>query len=414
MMELNRRSFIKKMGLGASLFSQQWPSANASIVPNTDDRIRVGLLGAGARGKWLAKIASTLPTLEVVACCDLLEANSEACQKEIGKRVAVYGDYRRMLEDKQVQAVIIATPLFLHFEMAKTALLAGKHVYCEKTMTHNRTESLALRQLVTNSQSVFQVGYQHRFNPIYAEIKFLLEKEYCGRIERVECTWNRRGDWRRPLPSGVAFRGNADYPDLEHLVNWRMYQKYSGGLVAELCSHQMDILNWLLDDKPDRITGLGGIDYWKDGRDTYDNVHLLVHYAKGVKASFTSLTTNAWQGYSIKILGDKGSIEVVGENGHRAKIYAENIETEKAVDAVSGATKLAWDNHEGVPIRVKNPAKDDALPTEGALAHFAMCIREGKKPFSNAETGHRSAVSVDMANEAIQKRSILKWSDSYN
>ncbi|RCR71244.1 Gfo/Idh/MocA family protein [Larkinella punicea] len=414
MMELNRRSFIKKMGLTAGLLSQPWLSANASFVQGADDGTRIGLIGAGARGKWLAKIASSLPALEVVACCDLLEANSETCQKEIGKRVAVYGDYRRMLEDKQVQAVIIATPLFLHFEMAKAALQAGKHVYCEKTMTHNGNESLALRQLVANSRLVFQVGYQHRFNPIYAEIKFLLEKEYCGRIERVECTWNRRGDWRRPLPDGLAFRGNADYPDLEHLVNWRMYQKYSGGLVAELCSHQMDILNWLLDDKPDLITGMGGIDYWKDGRDTFDNVHLLVHYSKGVKASFTSLTTNAWQGYSIKILGDRGSVEVMGENGHRAKIYAENIETEKAVDGVSGATKLAWDNQEGVPIRVKNPARDDVLPTEGALAHFALCIREGRKPFSNVETGHVSAVSVDMANEAIQKRSIIKWSDSYN
>jgi len=414
-MRSDRRSFVKKLGAGAWALSQSWhKDFSAPGFLTADKPVRLGLVGAGARGRWLAKIASSIEGVEITAVCDLLKANAEACLKEMGKTASVYEDYRRLIGDGQVQALVIATPLFLHFDMAKAALEAGKHVYCEKTMTHTRQQSATLRALVRKSDKVFQVGYQHRFNPIYAEIKFLLDNGYCGRITRIECTWNRNGNWRRSLPGNTGFKGNADYPDLEHLVNWRMYRQYSGGLVAELCSHQMDIVNWLLDDRPESVTGTGGVDYWQDGRDTFDNVHLLVRYAKGVKVSFVSLTSNALQGYSIKILGDKGSVEVTGENGHRAKIYAEKAEVEKVADAVTGATKLAWENEEGVPIRVKNPARDDVLPTEGALTHFAACIREGKKPVSNAETGHMSAVTVDMAQEAMDKGTTIVWSDSYN
>ncbi len=377
---------------------------------STEKPLQIGLIGAGARGKWLAKVASTLPELDITACCDLLPGQHEACSREIGKKITFYDDYRKLIAARDVQAVIIATPLFLHFDMVKEALAAGKHVYCEKTMTHTRQQAAELKKLAAVSKdTVFQIGYQHRFNPIYSEIRFLLDQGYCGKIARVECTWNRNGNWRRPLPAGTGFSGNADYPDLEHLVNWRMYRKYSGGLTAELCSHQMDILHWLLDDRPGWIMGTGGVDYWKDGRETYDNVHLLVGYTKGVKASFTSLTSNALQGYSIKILGDRGSVEVTGEDGHTARIYAENTETEKQADGVTAATKLAWENDEGIPVRVKNPARDDVLPTENALRHFTSCIREEKKPVSNAETAYVSSVTVDLANEAMAKGEKIYW-----
>lgn len=392
------------------LSQERLPEHALTDSGKVDEPVRIGLIGAGARGKWLAKIASTLPGLEMTACCDLLPGHYEACSREIGRNAAFYDDYRKLVAATEVQAVIIATPLFFHFDMAKEALKAGKHVYCEKTMTHTRQQAADLKKLAKASAGqVFQVGYQHRFNPIYSEIKFLIDQGYCGKITRVECTWNRNGNWRRPLPDDTAFKGNTDYPDLEHLVNWRMYHRYSGGLVAELCSHQMDILHWLLDDRPEWVTGAGGVDYWKDGRETYDNVHLLVGYTKGVKASFTALTSNALQGYSIKILGDKGSVEVTGEDGHRAKIYAENIETEQQADGVTAATKLAWENDEGVPVRVKNPARDDVLPTEGALRHFALCIKEGKQPVSNAETAYVSSVAVDLANEAIAKGEKVYW-----
>lgn len=391
------------------MLSQEW-NAEHLFSYKGNGPLKVGLIGAGARGRWLAKISATLPELEIVASCDLLAEHNEACSREIGKKVDLYSDYRALLAVKEIQAVIIAVPLFLHFSIAKDALEAGKHVYCEKTMTHTRQQALDLKKMTgLHSGLVFQVGYQHRFNPIYSEIKFLIDQGYCGKISRVECTWNRNGNWKRSLPENSGFKANADYDSLDALVNWRMYKRYSAGLIGELCSHQMDLLHWLLDDRPEWVMGVGGVDYWKDGRETFDNVHLLVNYVKGVKASFTSLTANALQGYSIKILGDKGSVEITGEDGHRAKIYSENTETDVRSDGVTAATKLAWENDEGVPVRIKNPARDDVLPTEGALRHFAECVVKRIQPISNAETAYVSAVTVSLANEAIEKEKRVLW-----
>lgn len=406
-MKISRRLFFRNAGAGALLFSQL---AQGGRPTTAREPLRLGLIGAGARGSWLARIAATLPELEVVACCDLLPDNNQACGELVGRPIAYYDDYRNLLADNSIQAVLIATPLFLHFDMAKTALQAGKHVYCEKAMVHTRKQAEDLKRMAGDSSApVFQVGYQHRFNPLYTEVKFLIDQGYCGKIVRVECTWNRNGNWRRTLPLRTTFKGNADFPDLEHLLNWRMYRRYSGGLVAELCSHQMDILHWLLDDRPEWITGTGGVDYWNDGRETYDNVHLLVHYSKGVNVTFTSLTSNALQGYSIRILGDRGSVEITGEDGHRARIFAEHSESEQPVDGVTAATKLAWENSLGVPVRVKNPARDDTMPTEGALRHFAHCVREGSVPVSNVDSAYVSSVMVCLANEAIATGRRVYW-----
>ena len=376
--------------------------------------LKVGIVGTGARGRWLAKVAGFIPEIQITAVCDLLETNAKACQEAVGKPIKIYSDYKKLLEDRDVQAILIAVPLFLHYEVAKAGLMAGKHVYCEKTLTHTITEAVTLRKLATSSNHILQVGYQHRFNPVYQEIKFLIDQGYCGKILAVECTWNRNGNWRRDLPAGVAFKGNSIYPSLEHLINWRMYKRYSAGLTGELCSHQIDMLHWLLGGHPEYFIGVGSIDYWKDGRETYDNVHFTAVYPDGLKASFTSLTFNALQGYSLKILGDKGSIEVNGDDGHRAKIYSEQVEENKAVDSITEATKLAWENREGIPVRVKNPATDDMLPTENALRHFAECVAAGKKPDSNIDTAIISSIAVCLANEAIEQRRVVYWREAEN
>ena len=87
-----------------------------------------------------------------------------------------------------------------------------------------------------------------------------------------------------------------------------MYKEYSGGLLAELSSHQIDFVNWVLGTHPEQVMGFGGVDYWKDGRETYDNIHVIYKYPKGVKAKFSCLTTNASEGFKIKVMGDKGTI----------------------------------------------------------------------------------------------------------
>lgn len=392
------------------------PGAQAIQFPKSrlnDTKLKVGIIGMGARGKWIAKVMQGNASIKLTACCDVFPPNLQQGLSLADKNAIGYDDYRKLLEDKSIEAVIIAAPLFLHFPMAMDALDAGKHVYCEKTMTYNIEEAIKLRKKVNASDKVFQLGYQHRFNPLYHEIKFLIDKGYCGKITKINATWNRNGDWRRPLPEEKPDKLTG-YPDLEHLVNWRMYRAYSGGLMAELCSHQIDLVNWMLGSKPEKVVGLGGIDYWKDGRETFDNVNTIFGYPDGVKASFSAITSNALLGYSIQFLGDKGSIEVEGEQGHRAKIYAENFAANEKVDGVSGATQIAWQNEEGIPIRVDQPANDDYLPTENALKNFAHCTKQNETPFADVEAGFQAAVSVHLANAAMQHNTIEYWNSSYH
>lgn len=189
---------------------------------------------------------------------------------------------------------------------------------------------------------------------------------------------------------------------MERLINWRMYREYSGGLVAELCSHQIDFANWVLNSRPKEVLGAGGIDYWKDGRETFDNVHLIYNYPGGVKAKFTCLTSNAKDDYQIKVLGDKGTITL----GYtEAWFYPEGNTTKEVgnVDGVSGAT-IHWDQVKGILIEM---AHED--PSKQALIDFRDNITDNRIPKSNAATGAETARCVQMALDALYSDGKAYW-----
>lgn len=214
----------------------------------------------------------------------------------------------------------------------------------------------------------------------------------------IECQWNRNGDWRRAVPDAKW----------EKLINWRMYREFSGGLTAELCSHQIDFANWIMGNHPIKVTGFGGIDYWKDGRETYDNVHLITEYPNGVKATYTCLTTNGKNNYQIKVMGKEGTV-VVGSD--HAWIYPEKQKQKELglVDGVSGATRKAWSQGEGSPIQVEHKN-----PSVQALLDFADSINTNAQPLSNVETGAKVAVTVQMALNAMDNERVEYWKEDYN
>ena len=147
---------------------------------------------------------------------------------------------------------------------------------------------------------------------------------------------------------------------LERLLNWRMFREYSGGLMAELCSHHINVVNWMLDALPLKVTGFGGIDYWQDGRETFDNVNTLFEYPDGVKASFQAITTNAFEDVSMIFMGTEGTITLKKEEGQVAHFYSEpkRVKEElakegvKSVDAITSASRRAWARGEAIPIEV--------------------------------------------------------------
>lgn len=395
---INRRSFIKAGGLGTAGLIGGLSLFNISKTYGNTRQISVGVIGTGSRGTGLVRTINEVPSLSVMACCDNLPFRLEAAMKFADRKARAYQDYRSLLEDKSLDAVIIATPLHLHKIMAMEAIDAGKHVYLEKTMTKDIGEALELVQKVKNSNKIFQVGHQYHSSRLYANIINTIKEGYIGEIKSYEAQWNRNGNWRRPVPD----------EKLERQINWRMYREYSNGLLAELSSHQIDFVNWVTDSHPVSVVGTGGIDYWKDGRETYDNVRVIFDYPDGVKASFTCLTSNAYEGYQIKVQGDKATV-VIKETS--AWIYPE-METKKElgmVDGVSGATIPTMNEQGGIPV---NGANDD--PTGQALIDFSESVINNTEPISNVRTGAKAAISVKMALDAITNKTQMTWDDKYN
>jgi predicted dehydrogenase len=189
-----------------------------------------------------------------------------------------------------------------------------------------------------------------------------------------------------------------------------------------LCSHHINITNWMLGALPVKITGFGGIDYWKDGRETYDNVNTIFEYPGGVKASFQAITTNAFENVSVVIMGTEGTIVIEKEEGQVAHFYSEpskvkqelSDEELQAVDAITSATRKAWARSEPIPITVENNTKDDLETTRAMFLDFGDCVRNGKTPKSNIDNGRNVAIAVDMANRAMDNNSVEYWKPEYN
>jgi predicted dehydrogenase len=395
-----RRQFIRHTGLlagGILLHNQLLRAASAEQKPLT-----VGIIGCGDRGNGIMQVMLQLKEqFQVKAICDLLDFRLAAAKKLAPANAVVHKDYRRILEDKSIEAVIIATPLNLHYEMAAAALDAGKHVFLEKTMTYNIQQSLDLvKKVKAHPSLVLQVGHQYRYTPLYFRVKEMIAKGYLGKVTQIDCRWDRNWNWRRPVPD----------PKLERQINWRMYKAYSGGLVAELLSHQIDFIHWAFNTHPDSAVAAGGIDFYKDGRETYDNVQVVLRYAKeGMIGNFGATCGNAHDGYLFKIKGTRGAVHLLVDQG----VFYPEKETKKeleTVDGVAGATRITWNKDGGIPI-MQEPMQDG---TWYAMKDFYTCIREKKKPVSDVITGANTAITVHMANNALYTHSIQHWKPIYN
>lgn len=396
---MKRRDFIINGGListGILASTTAMAALGNKIGPN--DTINIGIIGTGSRGEGLISILNKIDGINVAACCDVLPFRLENGLKRAGGNTTGYIDYRKLLDNKDLDAVLVSTPFNTHSAIAFEAVDAGKHVYCEKTLAKGISEVQLLVEKVSGSKNIFQTGHQYHSSKLYAHVVEMIKKGVIGEVISFECQWNRNGDWRKEVPN----------PSLERAINWRMYKEYSGGLTAELSSHQIDFIHWVLGENPKKIMGTGGIDYWKDGRETYDNTHLLFEYPSGVKAKFTCLTTNALGDYQIIVHGSKGTIQL---DYNKAWIYYEKgFEKELGdVDGVSGATKNPYLQGLGTLIDITS-----IDPSEQALIDFKENIRDNKLPVSNVYTGANTAVAIQLSLDAMYNSEIVHWKDEYN
>ncbi|OOQ56765.1 Gfo/Idh/MocA family protein [Mucilaginibacter pedocola] len=397
---MDRRGFVKNTGLvaGGLLISKL-----DAFAGEDTGIIKIGVIGCGDRGKGIIDMITRLPEkFKMISVCDVLDFRlAEAQRYAKGQAYKQFKDHRQMLDDKELDAVVVSVPLNAHYQIAADALKANKHLYLEKTMTYDIPQALNLVKLVkSHPKQVVQVGHQYRYSPLYYRVKEMINKGYLGQISQVDCRWDRNGSWRRPVPDA----------SLERQINWRMYKEYSGGLVAELLSHQMDFINWAFDTHPSEFQATGGIDVYKDGRETYDNVQVLLRYPEqGMVGNFGATCGNARDGYLFKIKGTKGTVSLLTDQG---MFYPEkSLLAEKGtVDGVTGATRITWNKEGGTPI-LPEPTKDG---TWYALNDFYDKVKSGQLPDSNIHTGAKTAICVHLANQALYSKAAAYWKDEYN
>lgn len=403
--KLSRRSFLETTSLGAAGL-MLGPSSGAN------DRVNVGVVGAGSQGSGLIRNLATLSSARITAVCEIFEPNLKKAVDLAGSNPKTFTDYRKMIESKDVDAVVIATPLHLHSDVSLYALSAGKHVFVEKTMAYSLSQcDQMVRAARARPSLVVQVGHQHRFDPVINKVVEMCRGGALGKITHIRCSWHRNGNWRRPVPKINFDPRPWGYPDLEHLINWRMYRRYSGGLMAELGSHMIEIVNLIYGSMPAAVTGMGGIDYWKDGRETYDNVMVVYTYPGGQKAAFSSITTNAHYGEQIQIMGTDGTIEMGWD---RARVFREKEPPELV--KVDGATIITATG-ETMKESEQGKTGGTSVETQGRrvgsvyleLESFISCIRNGKKPEVDVQVGSNAARSVLLANRAMEEGRVIRF-----
>lgn len=313
--DLGRRGFIRDLGaIGSSgllLSAFPWlqacsPEEKAKV---SGEKVRLAMIGTGSRGQYHLGNLKNIPTADIVMLCDNYEPH-------LKQAAALYPDaktctdYREVLDNKDIQAVLIVTPLYEHAHMTIEALDAGKHVFCEKSMAMTPADCLAMYNKYKESDRVLFIGQQRLFDPRYIRAMEMIHSGVIGDIGSIRAYWFRNNDWRRPVPS----------PDLERKINWRLYKDYSCGLMTELATHQLQVGNWALKMIPESVVGFGDIVFWKDGREVYDNVSLIYRYANGVKMTYESVISNKFFGLEEEILGHKGTMEP-----EKGKYYFEEV-----------------------------------------------------------------------------------------
>ncbi|MEI6915815.1 MAG: Gfo/Idh/MocA family oxidoreductase [Armatimonadota bacterium] len=381
------------------------PIANPAVKPPS--LMRAAIIGTGSQGTLLLNQALKAPGVKFVATCDIYPPHLEK-SLILADGAEGYEDYRKLLERKDIDAVIIATPLHMHAPIAIDALNAGKNVFCEKMMAITIEDAKQMGRTARDTKKLLQVGHQRRVNDTYTRgFQAIHADNALGKITQVRAQWHRNGSWRRAIPD----------PKFEQLLNWRMYKEYSHGLMSELGSHQMDVVNWFLKGTPISVVAMGGIDYWKDGRTTYDNISVIYEYPDGVKATYTAITTNEYDQYTEEFMGDQGTIILSPEKGllfREAKaeklIWApmSEKETSKGKEAIvldAQATRSDRTRATGKTLAAKEMKNDYYVELE----QFFDSVRTGSKPACGPEEALQACVVSIMANKAVETGEKLKF-----
>ncbi len=432
MPQLSRRNFLQ-LSSAATLASGRHFTLAAQAVESVSpgDRVRFASIGVGIQGSSLLRAAVTLPQAQCVAACDLYDGRHTLAREIAGQSIRTTRNYHEILDDKNIEAVIIATPDHWHRQATVDALKAGKDVYCEKPMSHTIAEGEAMVEAVKGSRNFVQVGSQRVSSALFLQAKSLFDQGAVGDLLQVELQLGRnspQGAWQYPLIPDLS-PANLDWDTWQGSVpkkpfdpvtfhRWRCFHPYGTGMAGDLMVHLLSGTQCItgINAIPDQAYSVGGVYRWKDGRDMPDVQTTLFTY--GTVPVNIRLTQGTNTPEITRILGSHGILEVsansviltpqtgtdgspdYGLNGFPA---AEHAAAEKKWHAEHNAD-LAKHPFEEVTVW-HGTSWDDLHPH---LANFFTSVRTRKPPVEDVVFGHHAAAACHMANTSYFEKKVIK------
>jgi predicted dehydrogenase len=411
-------------------------------VLGANERIHLGHIGIGNRGRELASVAAGCKSshnLEMIAVCDLWSVNRERAAKaaadEYGRAPQAFQYVEDLLASRDVDAVIISTADFQHAPLLQLAAQAGKDAYCEKPMANNLEEARAAREAVLSRKLIVQIGTQHRSEPYQGAVRDLIEKGAVGRISKIEIVWNYHGprwrgrpevkqireedtDWRRWLLS-KPYRPF----DPRAYFEFRLYREFSSGIPDQWMSHAIDMVHHLTGDPfPLSAVAHGGVFAWPDGRENPDTFQALLEYPKGFLVSYSTSFGNDSDSFT-RIMGDKGTlVNIGGEGSQRWKLIEEKgthernpfVRRPERLIKLTAAERngMSWSRKlmNGAVEKTYGPLPFISDSNPSHMKNWLECLRTRKQPNASVEEGLAQSVAAIMAARSQQEGRKLYWS----
>ena len=391
----SRRNFIGRVASGIA-----GTLAVPSAVLGANDRIRLGIIGAGARGMEIVREAMSCPNTEFVAFADIYTRRLEEA-KRVAPNAKTYLNYKDLLDNKSIDAVLIATPQHLHCEHFVASLDAGKHVYQEKTMAFTVDHAKKMRAAYKRAgKRTVQIGHQScSMGQMTDALQFLSNKDWMGKVTAIHGHMYRntphgKPQWSRPVypdmtPENIiwkSFLGGAPPRDFDanRYANWRFFWDYSGGNVYENMCHQLSFWYKAMNLQiPKAVTMTGGVYLWKDGREVPDTMNVSMEHPEEMLFSWDSGFGNSQLGASEDVLGTDGTIS----KAQQIRYMPQKV-NRKDGQEMQGQTKTLPAAH---------------------MQNFLDGVRTGKETNCPFDVGFRVSVACRMAVESYRQGRTMRW-----
>ena len=392
----NRRTFITAasgLALGTRMAGAGAQGAN--------NRVRIGVIGTGSRARGLMGHLAKLPTAEVASICDVYEPRLLQAREIVGPAATTVADYRRILDDRGIDAVVIATPDHWHKAMTLEAVAAGKDVYVEKPVSHTIDEGAEMVKAIEASKQIVQTGTQQRSWDHWVLGKQIVDSGRLGQITFVQTFWYQHAragnypsvsleqlDWKRWLGSA------PDQPFRpERFFQWRHFWDFGGGGITDLMTHWIDVVHWYMDVDAPLTAAATGRNYNLTLWEAPDTVTVTLEFPKNFMTAYLGAYVSRVDDGGLEFRGDRGTLKI---DRARLAFYRDDA-------------AYAPGSHTPEPEIFVRSSGDGTFTH---MQNWLDCIRSREQPSAHIRVAHQSARTSHLANAALRTRRLVRWNES--